>query len=71
MPQIRTTTQQTLRYLRIVHGLLIFAILMYLYVMRLLPAQPSQELGPKLPLIFGVIALVELVTQPQPCLGLR
>jgi hypothetical protein len=62
MQQIRATTQQTLRNLRVVHGCLMFAILLYLYVMRLVPAQPSQELDAKLPLILGVIALVELAT---------
>src|SRR5215472_5921898 len=62
MQQIRATTQQTLRHLRVVHGCLMFAILLYLYVMRLVPAQPSQELDAKLPLILGLIALVELAT---------
>jgi hypothetical protein len=39
-----------------------FAILLYLYVMRLVPAQPSPELDTKLPLILGIVALVELAS---------
>jgi hypothetical protein len=60
MQQSRATTQQTLRFLRIVHGSLMSAVLLYLYVMRLVPAQPSQELDAKVPLLLGVVALVEL-----------
>jgi hypothetical protein len=60
MPESVATLEGTLRSLRIIHGCLMFAIVLYVYVLRAIPEQPSQDFDPRLPWILGIVAAVEV-----------
>jgi hypothetical protein len=54
------TTQGTLEVLRIVHGILMFSIVLYVVVMRMIPAQGAEPLSSRLLWSLGACAAASL-----------
>jgi len=54
------TTQATLRFLRMVHGVLMVSIVLYVLVMRMVPAQNTEPLKPSMLWSLGACAAVTL-----------
>lgn len=50
------TTDQMLQFLRIVHGVLMFSIALYVGAIRVISRQTAALSNPNLPIIFGVLA---------------
>ena len=47
MQQLPTTTEGTLRVLRVIHLALMVSMLLYVFIMRMMPANPSEMLNPR------------------------
>jgi hypothetical protein len=60
MHQIAATPQGILRSLRMLYGSLLASIVLYVYVMKLMPVQVSEPLNPLVPWILGVLAAADL-----------
>jgi hypothetical protein len=58
MQQSPKTIDETLRSLRVLHGVILFAMLLYVYSAELVIAHQTRELNSVFPLALGCISLV-------------
>ncbi len=58
MPPSANTIEGTLRFLRMLHGVVLFAMFLYVYAAEVVIAHQTRELNNVLPLAFGCISLV-------------
>ena len=60
MQQNPMTTQATLRFLRMVHGALMISIVLYILVVRMVPAQNTEPLKPSMLWALDICAAITL-----------
>jgi len=58
MPPPTNTIDGTLRFLRTLHGVILFAMFLYVYAAEVVIAHQAKELNSIFPLAFGCISLV-------------